>query len=265
VTRTTARRRSPIAGFALILVALIVSGFAYSAVSGISGTADAAESGATSSQIEAGKQLFLESCSSCHGLAAEGTSNGPTLIGVGAAAVDFQVGTGRMPAAYPTSGQVPKKRVSFNDEQVAALSAYVASLAPGPAIPTEEELDYSDADLALGGELFRTNCAQCHNFAAQGGALSNGGYAPNLTQVSAKHIYEAMLTGPQNMPVFGNGTLRVEDKQAIIKYVRSLADEPNPGGASLGKVGPVTEGLVGWLVGLGALIGAAVWIGVKAS
>ena len=264
MTRTTARRRSPIAGTALVLAALVVTGFAYSAISGLTGTADAAES-ATSAQIESGKQLYLESCSSCHGLAAEGTTNGPSLIGVGAAAVDFQVGTGRMPAAYPNSGQVPKKPVSFTDEQIAALAAYVASLSPGPSIPTEEELDYSDADLALGGELFRTNCAQCHNFAAQGGALTEGNYAPNLTRVSAKHIYEAMLTGPQNMPVFGNGTMRPEDKLAIIKYVRSLANEPNPGGASVGKVGPVTEGLVGWVVGLGALIGVSVWIGVKAS
>jgi len=263
VTRTTARRRSPIAGTALVLVALIVTGFAYSAVSGFTGSADAAES-ATADQIESGKRLFLESCSSCHGLAAEGTSNGPTLVGVGAAAVSFQVGTGRMPAAA-AQYQVPKKPVKFTDQQVEDLAAYVATLAPGPAIPTEAELDYSDADLALGGQLFRTNCAQCHNFAAQGGALSNGGNAPNLTEVSPKHLYEAMLTGPQNMPVFGNGTLRVEDKQAIIKYIRSISAEPNPGGADLGRVGPVTEGIVAWMVGLGALIGAAVWIGVKAS
>ena len=264
MSRTTALRRSPIAGTALLIVALLVAGFVYTALAGFSGTARAADSGATSSQIQTGKQLYLETCSSCHGLAAEGTMNGPTLIGVGAAAVDFQVGTGRMPAAAPAV-QIPQKRVQFNDEQIAALAAYVASLSPGPAIPTAEDLNYSNADLALGGELFRTNCAQCHNFAAQGGALTNGKYAPNLTNVSPKHIWEAMLTGPQNMPVFGNETMRPQDKQAIIKYIRSLNAEPAPGGASLGKVGPVTEGLVGWLVGLGALIGAAVWIGVKAS
>jgi ubiquinol-cytochrome c reductase cytochrome c subunit len=264
VTRTTPLRRSPIAGTALLIVALLVAGLAYSAVAGFSSPADAAEATASQSDIDAGKMLYRESCSSCHGLAAEGTNNGPSLIGVGAAAVDFQVGTGRMPASYPAK-QIPKKPRQYSDEEVAALAAYVASLSPGPSIPAESDLDYSSADLALGGELFRTNCAQCHNFAAQGGALSNGAYAPNLTRVSPKHLYEAMLTGPQNMPVFGNGTLRPEDKRAIIKYVTSLRDEPNPGGASLGKVGPVTEGIVGWLVGLGALVGAAVWIGVKAS
>lgn len=264
MSRTTALRRSPIAGFALLLVGLIVTGFVYSVVSSFSGSAQAAETTDAQSQIESGKQLYLESCSSCHGLAAEGTSNGPSLIGVGAAAVDFQVGTGRMPASAP-SVQIPAKPVQFSDEQISQLAAYIASLAPGPAIPSADQLDYSTADLALGGELFRTNCAQCHNFAAQGGALTGGKYAPNLTNVSAKHLYEAMLTGPQSMPVFGNGTLTPSDKLAIIKYVRSLKGAPNPGGADLGKVGPVTEGLVGWLVGIGGLIGVAVWIGVKAS
>jgi ubiquinol-cytochrome c reductase cytochrome c subunit len=270
VTRTTTRRRSPvrrspIAAFALLLVALIVMGLVYSAVSGFSGRADAAAVNSSASQIDTGKQLYLESCSSCHGLAAEGTQNGPTLIGVGAAAVDFQVGTGRMPASYSGGIQVPKKRVQFSDDQVAALAAYIASLSPGPAIPSAADLDYTDASLSAGGELFRTNCAQCHNFAAQGGALTSGKYAPNLTQDTPKHLYEAMLTGPQSMPVFGDATLRPQDKQAIIKYIRTLSTQSNPGGASLGRVGPVTEGLVGWIVGLGSLIGVAVWIGVKAA
>lgn len=257
-------RRRPIAGTALLVVALLVAGLVYSAVSGFASSADAAESTASQSDIDAGEQLYLESCSSCHGLGAEGTMNGPTLIGVGAAAVDFQVATGRMPAAAPGT-QVPSKPRTFSDEQIAQLAAYVASLSPGPAIPTEEDLDYLDADLALGGELFRTNCSQCHNFAGEGGALTEGKYAPNITQSTPKHLWEAMLTGPQNMPSFGNGTLTPDDKRAIIKYVRSLEAEPNVGGADLGRVGPVTEGLVAWLVGLGALIGVGVWIGVKAS
>jgi ubiquinol-cytochrome c reductase cytochrome c subunit len=262
VTRTTAFRRSPVAGTAILLVALLVAGLVYSAFSAFSPQASAQTE--SEADVAAGRQLYLESCSSCHGLGAEGTQNGPTLIGVGAAAVDFQVSTGRMPAAT-VAGQVSNKPRSFTDEQISQLAAYVASLGPGPAIPTEEQLDYASADLSRGGELFRTNCAQCHNFAGQGGALTDGKYAPKLTGVSAKNIYQAMITGPQNMPVFGNSTLRPEDKQAIIKYIKSLEQEPNIGGASLGRVGPVTEGIVGWIVGIGALIGAAVWIGVKAS
>ena len=144
-------------------------------------------------------------------------------------------------------------------------SAYVASLAPGPAIPTDDQLNYErDGNVAEGGELFRTNCAMCHNFAGQGGALTQGKYAPTLMGVDAKHIYEAMVTGPQSMPVFSDKTITPAEKLSIIKWIKSVQDEPQQGGISLGRVGPVTEGLFGWLVGLGILIGVAVWLASKA-
>jgi len=257
------RRRHPLARVVVLLLALVAVGVLYAAVTG-SGTASAARAAATPQQIEQGKELFLEGCSSCHGLNAQGTSSGPTLIGVGAAAVDFQVGTGRMPLAAP-SQQAARGPVSYSEEQIAALAAYVASLAPGPAIPTESQLEYADADLAQGGELFRTNCAQCHNFAGRGGALTNGKYAPSLAGATPKQMYEAMVTGPQSMPVFADTTLSPESKLAIIKYVNDIQSQPTPGGLSLGQVGPVSEGLVLWIVGLGMVVAAAVWIGVKAS
>jgi ubiquinol-cytochrome c reductase cytochrome c subunit len=125
-------------------------------------------------------------------------------------------------------------------------------------------VDYSDADVALGGELFRANCAQCHNFAGQGGALTQGKYAPELHSATALQIYEAMITGPQNMPVFSDETLSVEQKQAVIAYIMEMRNADNPGGLDLGKFGPVTEGLFAWTGGLGLLIAAAIWIGVKA-
>ena len=167
-----------------------------------------------------------------------------------------------MPLAAPAN-QAPRKTPVFTAEQVAALAAFVASLGPGPAIPTEEELDTTDANLAEGGELFRTNCAQCHNFAGKGGALSEGKYAPNLGNATPREMYEAMITGPQNMPNFTNATLPIESKQAIIKYVESLKDSPDPGGLALGAYGPVTEGVFIWTAGIGALLAAAVWIGAK--
>jgi ubiquinol-cytochrome c reductase cytochrome c subunit len=213
--------------------------------------------------IKDGRALFLRNCASCHGLNAEGSSDAPSLVGVGAASVDFQVGTGRMPAAVD-GPQIQQKRVEFKPAEVAALAAYIASLGPGPAIPDAEALDYADADAAEGGAIYRTNCSMCHNFAGSGGALTHGKFAPSLTGVSARHMYEAMLSGPQSMPVFGDGTMTPTDKREIIKYLKTIQAQPNPGGASLGKVGPVTEGAVGWLVGLGSLIGAAVWLGAKA-
>jgi ubiquinol-cytochrome c reductase cytochrome c subunit len=217
-----------------------------------------------SAQIEEGRQIFLKGCSSCHGINAEGAQIAPSLVGVGAASVDFQVGTGRMPMA-DMSTQAMRKKPIYNAEETAALAAYVASLAPGPEIPTEASLNYErDGNTAEGGELFRNNCAMCHNFAGQGGALSQGKYAPTLMGVEPKHIYEAMVTGPQSMPVFSDKTLTPAEKLSIIKWIKFAESEPNLGGASLGRVGPVTEGLLGWVLGLGMLIGVAVWLAMKA-
>jgi ubiquinol-cytochrome c reductase cytochrome c subunit len=214
--------------------------------------------------IEEGKQIFLKGCSSCHGLNAEGGAVAPSLIGVGAASVDFQVGTGRMPMA-DMSTQAMRKNVVYSAAEINALATYVASLAPGPEVPSDEVLNYErDGSVAEGGELFRTNCAMCHNFAGQGGALTQGKYAPTLMGVEPKHIYEAMITGPQSMPVFSDKTLTAEEKLSIIKWIKAAESEPQIGGAALGRVGPVTEGLLAWTLGIGLLIAVAVWLAMKA-
>jgi len=257
-------RRARFASPVLLLLALVAVGTTFSALSATAQNTAAPTPAARSAQIEEGKQIFLKGCSSCHGLNAEGSSIAPSLIGVGAASVDFQVGTGRMPMA-DMSQQAMRKRPKYNAEETAALAAYVASLAPGPAIPTDSMLNYErDGGVAKGGELFRTNCAMCHNFAAQGGALTQGKYAPTLMGVEAKHIYEAMITGPQSMPVFSDKTISPADKLSIIKWIKSAEKEPAQGGMALGRVGPVSEGLFGWVFGLGLLIGFAVWLASKA-
>jgi ubiquinol-cytochrome c reductase cytochrome c subunit len=255
------QRRRKVAPFLLLLMCLGLTGGAYAAFA--PSPQAAAATGVSTQSIKDGRALFLRNCSSCHGLNAEGSSDAPTLVGVGAASVDFQVGTGRMPAAVD-GPQIQQKRVEFKPEEISALAAYIASLGPGPAIPDADALDYADADAAQGGAIYRTNCSMCHNFAGSGGALTHGKFAPSLTGVTPRHMYEAMLTGPQSMPVFGDGTMTPTDKREIIKYLKNIQAQPNPGGASLGKVGPVTEGAVGWIAGLGSLIGAAVWLGAKA-
>lgn len=257
------RRRHPLAFAGVLVAGLIVAGVAFAAVDAGT-TASAATSTATASQtqVEQGRQLYVEGCVSCHGIAGQGSAEYPSLIGAGAAAVDFQVRTGRMPATSPMS-QIPTKPRLYSDDEIAALAAYVASLGAGPAIPSDAQIDYSDADLGEGGVLFRTNCMQCHNFAGKGGALSEGAFAPNLMNASAREIYEAMLTGPQNMPIFSDTTLTPEAKQAIIAYVKHLQDAPDPGGFALGSFGPVTEGVFIWTAGLGLLIAVAVWVGAK--
>ena len=260
--RISRYRRHKAAGPFLLLLALLAIATTFSVASAT--TSAETTSADRSVQIEEGRQIFLKGCSSCHGLNAEGAQIAPSLIGVGAASVDFQVGTGRMPMA-DMSTQAMRKDPLYNAEETAALAAYVASLAPGPAIPGESELNFErDGSTAEGGELFRNNCAMCHNFAGQGGALTQGKYAPTLMGVEPKHIYEAMVTGPQSMPVFSDKTITPEEKLSIIKWIKSAEKEPNLGGASLGRVGPVTEGLLGWVLGLGLLIGVAVWLAMNA-
>lgn len=268
--KRSSRRRSLAAGV-LMGGALLAVGSGYAVVSAETTPEPvAAVSEGSVEQLQLGRQLFLEGCSSCHGLQGQGIASdnatggngGPSLIGVGAAAVDFQVSTGRMPLAAPEA-QAPRKDPLYTREEIAAMAAYIATLGPGPENPTEEQLNLEGANIAEGGEIFRTNCTQCHNFAGSGGALTDGQYAPSLMNASPEQIWQAMVTGPQQMPVFSNDTITPEEKKDLIAYVQSLKVEPNPGGLDLGRLGPVTEGLFLWTAGLGMLIAVAVWIGAK--
>ncbi|WP_455355491.1 cytochrome bc1 complex diheme cytochrome c subunit [Streptomyces sp. SYSU K217416] len=257
--KLSARRRHPLAAVVVLLFALAATGGLYAAFAP-TGTAQADET-AQSLAIEEGQKLYAVGCASCHGTGGQGSTDGPSLVGVGSAAVDFQVSTGRMPAQQP-GAQVPKKPNIYSQKQIDQLAAYIASLGAGPVTPTPEQYNPEGANIARGGELFRNNCAQCHNFTGEGGALTDGKYAPNLHDVSPKHIYEAMLTGPQNMPSFPDTTLPEQEKQDIIAYLETVnsSESESPGGLKLGGLGPVSEGLFGWIFGLGALIAVAVWV-----
>nr|WP_202121959.1 c-type cytochrome [Streptomyces sp. BA2] len=250
------------AAVVVLLLALAATGGLYAAFA----PADKAQADDTAQSlaIDEGKKLYSVGCSSCHGTGGQGSSDGPSLVGVGAAAVDFQVSTGRMPLQQP-GAQAPKKKAIYNQAQIDQLAAYIASLGAGPTIPTEKQYSPEGADIAKGGELFRTNCAQCHNFTGEGGALTKGKFAPSLEDVSPKHIYEAMQTGPQNMPSFPDTIMPEKNKKDIIAYLDAVNGEQteSPGGLKLGGLGPVSEGLFGWIFGLGSLIAVAVWVAAR--
>jgi len=263
VKKLSARRRHPLAAVVVLLIAL-------AAVGGLYGTLEpsskaAADETAQSLTITEGQRLYSVGCASCHGTGGKGSSDGPSLVGVGAAAVDFQVATGRMPAATSQGAQIPKKKNIYSQAQIDQLATYIASLGAGPSVPTDEQYGPDGADIAKGGELFRTNCAQCHNFTGKGGALTHGKFAPDLEGVDPKHIYEAMQTGPQNMPSFPDTTLSEKNKKDIIAYLDAVngEDTVEPGGLGLGGLGPVSEGLFAWIFGLGALIAVAVWVAAR--
>ncbi|WP_040320666.1 c-type cytochrome [Aeromicrobium marinum] len=258
------RRRHPLAGLFVLIGGLVIAGALYSAFAPKAATAEET----SSRDVEAGRDLFLIGCASCHGLNAEGIvtvsggNYGPSLIGVGAASVDFQVGTGRMPMAQ-AAPQAPRKTPEYTEEETRQLAAYIASLGPGPAIPSEEFLEYEDLsaeEISEGGEFFRTNCTACHNSVGAGGALPSGRYAPSLYDVTPKHIYEAMQIGPQQMPVFGDDVISPEDKRAIIGYIKAVQEQPNYGGFGGGGLGPVADGVWVWVIGIGGLVGFAIWI-----
>jgi ubiquinol-cytochrome c reductase cytochrome c subunit len=257
------RRRHRAAGYAVLMVALAAIGVVYAAITGAGSAASAAAPGGPSPlDIARGKAIFANTCSSCHGINAQGTSAGPSLVGVGAAAVDFQMSTGRMPGK-DFDAEMPRKPVTFTTQQIHQVAAYISSLGGGPAIPSPAQVSTFGANLALGQQLFITDCAQCHNFAGAGGALTAGKYAPPLTQSTPTQIYEAMLTGPEAMPVFSDTTITPAQKRDILSYVIKTRSEPNPGGFSLGRVGPVTEGLVAFLGGIAILVFIAIWITMK--
>jgi ubiquinol-cytochrome c reductase cytochrome c subunit len=212
--------------------------------------------------VRQGEQLYNNACISCHGANLQGVQDrGPSLIGVGEAAVYFQVSTGRMPATRQEA-QVAEKPVRFTPEEIAALGAFVQANGGGPMVPKGS---LAGGDPSHGGELFRLNCASCHNFTGRGIALSSGKYAPAIRDVDPKQIYTAMISGPQNMPRFSDQQLTPQDKRDIIAYVESFAQHPdNPGGYFLGGYGPVPEGLIAWILGISALVAVALWIGAKA-
>jgi ubiquinol-cytochrome c reductase cytochrome c subunit len=253
--RSRARRR--LANVAGLLAALVLTGAMYSVFAPAQAADDTTESAAEA----AGRELYEQSCISCHGVNLDGVEGrGPSLIGVGEAAVYFQVHTGRMPLVRQEA-DAPDKPAVFSDEEIDQLMAYVQANGGGPTLPSG---DLRDGDLAEGGELFRLNCASCHNFVGEGGALSAGKQAPSLKDANDLEIYTAMLSGPSNMPVFGDNQLTPEEKRSIINYVQTISSQADPGGAGIGRIGPVGEGVVIWVVGVAVLMFGIFWMGSKA-
>jgi ubiquinol-cytochrome c reductase cytochrome c subunit len=253
-----ARRRLGAAG--RLLAALLLVGGLYTAFApGI-----AAQDQPPLPDADAGRALYEVSCISCHGSNGQGLAGrGPSLIGVGAAAVEFQVGTGRMPAVRQEA-QAPDKPPVWSGEELerntAALAAYIQELGGGPRLPAT----IRPGDPAVGGELYRINCSSCHGYSGGGGALSSGAYAPRLTEATDRQIWAAMLSGPQNMPVFGDNQLTPDEKADIIAFINYLADDGDPGGVfNLGRLGPASEGLAIFLVGIVAMVFATLWIAGK--
>ena len=258
--RTKTRRR--LSGLLALGVALVAVGGLYTALTPEPSPALAADP----AQVREGQQIYDNSCITCHGTNLQGVpGRGPSLIGVGEASVYYQTSTGRMPLAAQGAA-AERKRPLLDPGEIDALGAFVQANGGGPTLPAERGEALRGEELGRGGELFRLNCASCHNFTGRGGALSQGKFAPNLDPASETQIYAAMLSGPANMPTFADSQLSPEEKRDIIGYIKSVSSNNtgvNPGGNGLGGFGPVPEGIVAFFVGLAALIGITLWIGSR--
>jgi ubiquinol-cytochrome c reductase cytochrome c subunit len=215
--------------------------------------------------VTLGQALFLQNCASCHGTEANGVpANGtsgsfPDLVGLGPATIDFWVDSGRMPAANVRAVQAIRHIPRLNKAQAVAIAAWVNSLDPSyPDLPTPH---LKNANVSDGAALFALNCAACHTIEGDGDALANDTYAPSLRDIPAFEVVEAVRTGPANMPRF-TGNLSDQQVDDIVKYVTTEIQHPqNPGGFGLGGLGPVAEGFVGLLIGVGILMLIAYWVG----
>ena len=271
--RTSTKRRRKATGALVIAAGLFGAGAIATAMVPDPQVATAQQDQAA--LIAEGKALYDVACITCHGMNLQGVEDrGPSLVGTGEGATYFQVHSGRMPAGN-NEAQAQRKKPRYSEHQTMALAAYVDSYGGGPEIVRDDDGSVAQESLrgasgesraeeiARGSELFRLNCASCHNFTGRGGALSSGKYAPILDPANEQEIYQAMLTGPQNMPKFSDRQLTPEEKKDIIAYIKATDDKVSPGGYSLGGLGPVTEGAALWLVGIVALIGATLWIGSR--
>jgi ubiquinol-cytochrome c reductase cytochrome c subunit len=256
---TKFRRR--MAGMLALAVALIGAGALYSLLVPEPQTAQAQDDPI---MVRQGEQVYNTTCISCHGQNLEGVKGrGPSLIGIGEAAVYFQTSTGRMPAVVQ-GAQAKKKPPVLTPEEVEQISAFIQANGGGVEMPEETGAELRGDNPARGGQLFRLNCASCHNFTGRGGPLSSGKNAPALDDVSESAMYAAMLSGPQNMPRFSERQLSPTEKKDIIAYVKSVTNgNNNPGGNPIGGLGPQSEGLIGFIVGIAALLGITLWIGAK--
>jgi ubiquinol-cytochrome c reductase cytochrome c subunit len=215
-----------------------------------SSTRPAASQSLTPDQ-DLGRTLYAANCSTCHGVDLTGTDDGPSLQGVGAGAVDFMLSTGRMPLGDPLQ-QPARQPPKFTPTQIDAIVAYVSSRAPGgPGIPS---VDLAEGSLPEGMRLYSGICSACHGAGATGDSVGGGQIAPALGSATDRQTAEAVRVGPGTMPAFSEGTVSDAQLASIIRYVRFLKVSRNPGGLGIDRLGPVAEGFVAIVVGLGLLL-----------
>jgi ubiquinol-cytochrome c reductase cytochrome c subunit len=237
---------------ALVVGAFILSALGFSLADGPVIADPRARHGQAAGQpdgVATGRALFEQRCAGCHGPRGEGGGLGPPIVGLGPAVYDFQLSTGRMPLAQPRAQSV-RKPPAFSPAQIDAIVAYLTSLGGG-GIPIPD-VDPGGGDLSQGQVTYQQNCSPCHGVSGNGGAVGDQ-VAPSVHPATATQVAEAVRIGPGTMPVFGAETLPEDDLSSLVRYVLYLESPEDVGGADLGHGGPIIEGFVALLFGLGSM------------
>ncbi len=231
-----------------------------------------------------GQALYELKCSSCHGMVLQGSPAAPPLIGVGAAHVDFMLQTGRMPVAISGVQPLPQAP-QMSQSDIRAIVRYVTSTSRGKAPlprPAQGRSHFTQANIRAlvrevaanakdsqgipqlakgnvehGRAVFAENCEQCHGASAHGGSVGYAIVAPSLMQTHPEQIAEAVRVGPGEMPRFGTDVISASSLDDVVSYVEFLQSDKrayNPGGLALANLGPVAEGFIAWMFGLGILV-----------
>ena len=210
---------------------------------------------------ELGRELFVAQCASCHGVDGQGVEDrGPSLSRRGR-------GGGRLRPAHRAGCRWPQPDMQASAgpgplqrrPRSAPSSPTPARSATARPSPTSTR---PAGDLAVGGELYRLNCAACHVASGSGAAIGGGRDAPTLMESTPTEIGQAIRIGPGAMPVFG--TFSDQDLDDVASYVLDLQTMNATGVDDFGGAGPVAEGLAAWLLALLPLIALTRWIGTPA-
>jgi ubiquinol-cytochrome c reductase cytochrome c subunit len=218
-------------------------------------------------QLQLGEELFAANCVRCHGIGGRGVRagedpalRGPSLTGSGALAADFYLRTGYMPLSDAREQPV-RSRVRFQEREVQAVIAYVASLGDGPAVP---DVHPETASVSEGRTLFTEHCAGCHQAVGEGGIMT-GAKAPPLDRATPVQVAQAVRIGPYAMPPFSERAISAAELDAIVAYVEYTKHPRDEGGWGINHLGPFPEGMVTWLIAIVVLIGACIVIGRRRS
>ncbi len=226
-----------------------------------------------------GRTLYDVHCSTCHGIVDTGGSKGvPSLQYAGGATVDFYVSTGRMPLAdiaavngtplNPFAHSLAEGTQNyhtaplFDARQTAAIVTYVTSQAQTTIPIPDVRIDPSK--LQRGRLLFEDNCQACHGAGAEGATAGYQWTALPLNRATPTQIGEAIRIGPGVMPRFPKTVLSGDDVNAIATYIGYLtANSQTYGGTVMDYLGPISEGAVSALIGVGFLFWVVYFTGTK--